>query len=72
MAKNAVGMTLACENYGAGFFENGVTPGGVLEHPGMLKDPAKVRESWHAVYGGSKNAGKAAVLEEGVRPEGRH
>ena len=72
MAKNAVGMTLACEEYGAGFFENGATPGGVLEHPGVLKDPAKVRESWHAVYGGSKNAGKVAVLEEGVRPEGRH
>ena len=67
MAKNAVGMTLACEEYGAGFFENGATPGGVLEHPGVLKDPAKVRESWHAVYGGSKNAGKVAVLEEGMK-----
>ena len=33
----------------------------------MLKDPAKVRESWHAVYGGSKNAGKVAVLEEGMK-----
>ena len=62
MAKNAVGMTLACEEYGASFFENGATPGGVLEHPGVLKDPAKVRESWHAAYGGSRNAGKVAVL----------
>lgn len=43
MAKNAVGMTLACEEYGASFFANGATPGGVLEHPGVLKDPAKVR-----------------------------
>jgi HK97 family phage portal protein len=67
MAKNAVGMTLACEEYGASFFENGATPGGVLEHPGVLKDPARVRESWHAVYGGSKNAGKVAVLEEGLK-----
>lgn len=33
----------------------------------MLKDPAKVRESWHAVYGGSKNAGKVTVLEEGIK-----
>ena len=67
MAKNAVGMTLACEEYGASFFENGATPGGVLEHPGVLKDPAKVRESWHAAYGGSRNAGKVAVLEEGLK-----
>lgn len=67
MAKNAVGMTLACEEYGASFFENGANPGGVLEHPGILKDPTKVRESWHSVYGGSKNAGKVAVLEEGMK-----
>ena len=67
MAKNAVGMTLACEEYGASFFENGANPGGVLEHPGVLKDPAKVRESWHSVYGGSRNAGKVAVLEEGMK-----
>ena len=67
MAKNAVGMTMACEEYGASFFENGATPGGVLEHPGVLKDPAKVRESWHSVYGGSRNAGKVAVLEEGMK-----
>ena len=67
MAKNAVGMTIACEEYGASFFANGATPGGVLEHPGVLKDPAKVRDSWHSVYGGSKNAGKVAVLEEGMK-----
>ncbi len=67
MAKNAVGMTLACEEYGASFFANGAKPGGVLEHPGVLKDPAKVRESWQSVYGGSKNAGKVAVLEEGMK-----
>ena len=46
---------------------HGATPGGVLEHPGVLKDPARVRESWHAVYGGSRNAGKVAVLEEGLK-----
>lgn len=67
MAKNAVGMTLACEEYGASFFANGATPGGVLEHPGVLKDPAKVRDSWHKVHGGSRNAGKVAVLEEGMK-----
>ena len=45
MARNAVGMTMACEEYGASFFANGANPGGVLEHPGVLKDPAKVRDS---------------------------
>lgn len=67
MAKNAVGMTQACEEYGASFFANGANPGGVLEHPGVLKDPGKVRESWNAVYLGTNNAHKIAVLEEGMK-----
>ena len=67
MARNAVGMTMACEEYGASFFANGANPGGVLEHPGVLKDPAKVRDSWNAVYCGTTNAHKIAVLEEGMK-----
>lgn len=67
MAKNAVGMTLACEEYGASFFANGANPGGVLEHPGVLKDPSKVGESWNSVYRGVSNAHKIAVLEEGMK-----
>ena len=67
MARNAVGMTMACEEYGASFFANGASPSGVLEHPGVLKDPAKVRDSWNALYQGSANAHKVAVLEEGMK-----
>lgn len=67
MARNAVGMTMACEEYGASFFANGASPSGVLEHPGVLKDPGRVRDSWNAVYRGTGNAHKVAVLEEGVR-----
>lgn len=67
MARNAVGMTIACEEYGASFFANGANPGGVLEHPGVLKDPAKVRDSWNSVYQGSGNAHRIAVLEEGMK-----
>ena len=72
MAKNAVGMAIACEEYGAKFFANGAAPGGVLEHPGIVKDPERVRESWNSVYQGTSNSHKIAVLEEGVRPDGRH
>ena len=57
MAKNAIGIALATEEYGAAFFRNGARPGGVLEHPGVLKDPSKLRESWHTVYGGAMNTG---------------
>lgn len=67
MAKNAVGISIACEEYGAKFFANGAAPSGVLEHPGTLKDPSKVRESWTQTFGGSHNANKIAVLEEGMK-----
>jgi len=70
MAKNAIGMAIACEEYGAKFFANGATPGGILEHPGTVKDPQRVRDSWTSAFGGSSNANKVAVLEEGKnRPE---
>ena len=67
MMKNALGTTLAVEKYGSSFFKNGAQPSGVLEHPGVLKDPAKIRENWSAVYGGANNAHKVAVLEEGMQ-----
>jgi HK97 family phage portal protein len=67
MAKNSIGLSMACEEYGSKFFENGAAPSGVLEHPGVLKDPEKVRDSWQAAFGGSQNAGKVAVLEEGMK-----
>ncbi len=67
MAKNAIGLAIATEEYGARFFANGAAPSGVLEHPGTIKDPQKVRDSWNAAYRGSANAHKVAVLEEGMK-----
>ena len=58
---------LHCEEYGAKFFANCAAPGGVLEHPGTIKDPQRVRESWQSTFGGSGNANKIAVLEEGMK-----
>ena len=66
MMRNSIGAAIATEEYGSKFFENGATPSGVLEHPGILKDPKKLRDSWHETYGGSGNAGKVAILEEGL------
>ena len=66
MVKNAIGLAIATEEYGASFFANGAAPGGVLEHPGTIKDPARVRESWQSTFDGSRNSNKIAVLEEGM------
>ncbi|MCQ9343819.1 phage portal protein [Corynebacterium kozikiae] len=67
MAKNAIGLAQATEEYGASFFANGAAPGGVLEHPGTIKDPSRVRESWQKTFGGARNGNKVAVLEEGMK-----
>lgn len=67
MAKNAIGLAIATEEFGAKFFANGAAPSGVLEHPGTIKDPSKVREAWQSQFGGSSNSGKVAVLEEGMK-----
>ena len=67
MAKNAIGLAMATEEYGAKFFANGAAPGGVLEHPGVIKDPDKLKASWNAAYQGSGNSHRIAVLEEGMK-----
>ena len=62
MAKNAIGLAIAAEEYGSKFYANGAAPSGVLEHPGTLKDPTRVRDSWNSTFGGSTNSHKVAVL----------
>ena len=64
-AREAIGLGLAAETYGATVFSNGAVPGGVLEHPGQLSDPAYVRlqESWANRHQGLSNAQRLAILE---------
>jgi HK97 family phage portal protein len=69
LAAEAVGMSLAAQEYGARFFENDASPGGVLEHPGSLKNDAaakRMRDSWQEAHTG-KNRSKIAILEQGLK-----
>ena len=67
MARNALGLAMATEEYGSKFFANGAQPSGVLEHPGTIKDPERLRKNWQETFGGSENSNKTAVLEEGLK-----
>lgn len=69
LMKTTLGLTLAAEEYGSKVFSNGATPSGVLTHPNRPKDMEAVRRSWNKAYGGSANAGKVAVLVEGMKFE---
>lgn len=66
MAKNAIGLSIATEEYGAKFFANGATPGGILEFPGTVKNPEGIRDSWNKGFSGT-NSHKVAILEEGMK-----
>jgi len=67
LTKNAVGMAIATEDYGASFFANNANPGGILEHPGTLQHPDQIRAAWEMLYKGGNKAHRIAVLEEGLK-----
>lgn len=68
LMRNAVGVSLATEEFAGRFFGNGAQLGGVLRHPGVLGEPAfnRLQESWGERHGGLSNAHKTAILEEGM------
>ena len=65
--RNAVGAGLSADEYSSRYYANGAAPMGVLEHPGVIKQPEKLRDSWNEAFGGTRNAGKVAILEEGLK-----
>lgn len=66
-AKEAIGLAMASEQYGAKFFANYARPGGIIEYPGKLNDEAtkQLKESWEAAYTGT-NAHRLAILQGGL------
>ena len=71
LAAQAIGLSLATEQFGAAFFGNGAVPGGVLQHPAKLDDPAynRLKESWVEQHQGSDRGSRIAILEEGMTYE---
>jgi HK97 family phage portal protein len=66
--KQAIGLSLAAEEYGARFYSNGARPGLILRHPGKLTPPAyqRLQESFAAEHQGLSNAHRTKILEEGM------
>lgn len=61
---------LAIQSSSTDFFSNGALPGGVLTAPGTIDDATakRLKEHWENNYTG-KNAGKVAVLGDGLKFE---
>lgn len=67
-ARGVVELAQAENEHGRNTFINGAKMLGVLKFPGKLKPEqrANIRESWASQHAGGSNAGRTAVLEEGV------
>lgn len=71
MAKQGLGTYAAVEKYQGKFWANNATPGGVLTHPSRLSPEAaeRLRAQWQSSHGGTSNASRTAILEEGMKFE---
>lgn len=67
-ARESLGGAIAELRHGQSFFQHGAALSGVLQHPGHLGPEAAetLRQSWREKYSGTDNAGRVAVLEEGM------
>lgn len=69
MAREAIGLAMAAEEFGARLFGNGARPSGILTSEKALSTEAKKRlaRSWNTQMGGLSNAQRTAVLEESLK-----
>jgi len=65
----AIGLSLATEEFGSKFFSQGANLSGIAEHPGKLSDEAYKRlvKDLPEKYAGLGNAHRIMLLEEGMK-----
>lgn len=68
-AAQAIGVSLAAQEFAGRFFGQGMNIGGVLEHPGKLSEAAyaRLRNSIDEAYSGLSKAHRIMLLEEGMK-----
>jgi len=69
LARNAIGLGLAAEQFGAHLYKNGVKPSGVLTHPKKIGSEAveTLRQQFQDKYAGLSNSSKPLLLEEDMQ-----
>lgn len=68
LARETLAGTVGLREYGGRVLANDARPGVILTHPNTLSPVAKknIEDSWNDKHGGLSNAGRTAVLEEGI------
>jgi HK97 family phage portal protein len=71
LARQSLGLSMAIEQFGAGYFGRGARPGGVLTFPGQLSPEARqnLRRSFEELHAGGANSHRVALLEAGLKWE---
>jgi len=67
--REAIGNALAMQEHNGKLFANGTRLGGLLKMPGHLADDTKRKgllDGWNRAFGGTRNTGKTALLEDGL------
>lgn len=69
LARDAIGAAKEMERHAGNLFRNGAKPGGTIEVPGTMGDPAiaRLKASWRAAHEGGANAGRTPVLFGGAK-----
>ena len=65
LAKDALGLLLAAQEYGATFFNNSATPSGVIKSTKTENNAERIKKSWSLGHSG-KNSQRVALLEDGM------
>lgn len=67
-SRATIDLAIAERDHGNATFKNGARLSGILKFPQTLKPEQRtaLKTSWDSQYGGGQNAGKTAVLDQGV------
>jgi HK97 family phage portal protein len=71
VAREALGLAIAAEGFGAAFFGAGAAPSMAIKLPGKIKPDAqtRLRNNFERLYSGLDRAHRIAILEEGMSIE---
>jgi HK97 family phage portal protein len=69
VAREALGLAVATEEFGARYFSNGAHMGGIVEYPGKLDDNEfkRFKDSFYEKYSSVMNSNKVLFLENGSK-----
>jgi HK97 family phage portal protein len=69
IARDALGLAVATEEYGSKYFSQGANPGGIVEYEGKMSDTAfdRFKSSFNEKYSGIGNSSKVLFLESGAK-----